>query len=75
MKIILKLLFAPLLLLCILSSAQVKTNFNNKMPIDAKGRFVKPYQVKIDFEIAAKNITDLLQAFVFGWCFHQQQFN
>ena len=62
MKIILKLLIAPLLLLCILASAQVRTNFNNKTPIDARGRFVKPYTVKIDFEIAAKNITDLLQA-------------
>lgn len=62
MKTILKLLTLPLLLLCFLVSAQVKTNFNNKTTIDARGKFVKPYKIKIDFEIPAKNITYLLQA-------------
>lgn len=62
MKTILKLLTASLLLLCFLSQAQVKTNFNNKPLIDEKGHFLKPYKRKIDYEIAAKNIADLLQA-------------
>ncbi|MBN9352352.1 MAG: Ig-like domain-containing protein [Chitinophagaceae bacterium] len=62
MKTILKLLTAPLLLLCVLAQAQVKTNFNNKTLINERGRFLKSYKATIDFEIPAKNITNLLQA-------------
>jgi hypothetical protein len=40
--------------------AQVKTNFNNKTLIDEKGHFFKSYKEKIDYEIAAKNINDLI---------------
>jgi|GEM_PF-6726155 len=62
MKTILRLLAAPLLLLCFLAQAQVKTDFNNKTLIDEKGHFLKSYKATIDFEIPAKNITNLLQA-------------
>jgi hypothetical protein len=62
MKTILKLLTAPLLFLCVLVQAQVKTNFNNKTLIDESGHFSKPYKATIDFEIPSKNITNLLQA-------------
>jgi lysyl endopeptidase len=62
MKTILNLLTAPLLLLCVLVQAQVKTNFNNKTLIDQRGHFLKSYKEIIDFEIPAKNITNLLQA-------------
>jgi len=62
MKTILRLLTAPLLLLCFLTQAQVKTNFNNKTLIDEKGHFLKSYKAIIDFEIPSKNITNLLQA-------------
>lgn len=57
-----KLLVIPVLLVCISLSAQVKTNFNNKATIDESGVFLKPYKAKIDFQIAAKNITVLLEA-------------
>ena len=60
MKTILKFFVVPLLLLCTIVSAQVKTGFNNETPIDAKGKFIKPYKIKIDFEIASKNIADIL---------------
>lgn len=62
MKSIVKLLTAPLLLLCILCQAQVKTNFNNKTLIVERGHFLKSYKATIDFEIPSKNITNLLQA-------------
>lgn len=52
----------PLLLLCISTIAQVKTNFNNETVISNQGRFLKPYKTQIDFQIPLKNITDLLQA-------------
>ena len=61
MKPFFKFLTLPLLLLCFLVSAQVKTNFNNESVIDEKGRFVKPYKVQADFEISAKDIDTLLQ--------------
>lgn len=61
MKTILKLLIIPFSLLCFLTKAQVKTNFNNKTPINESGHFFKSYKATIDFEIPAKNITNLLQ--------------
>lgn len=61
MKTILKLLIIPFSLLCFLTKAQVKTNFNNKTPITERGYFLKSYKATIDFEIPAKNITNLLQ--------------
>ena len=62
MKTILRLLIAPFLLLCFSAQAQVKTNFINKTSIDERGHFLKSYKAKIDFEIPAKNIANLLQA-------------
>lgn len=48
------------LLFVIIASAQVKTDFNNQSLISFKGRFVKEYKPVIDFEIAARSITELL---------------
>ncbi len=61
MKTILKLLIAPLLLLSLLATAQVETNFNSKILLSNQGRFVKPYKTEINFQVPAKNIINLLQ--------------
>jgi hypothetical protein len=62
MKTILRLLIMPFLFVCFSVQAQVKTNFNSKTSIDERGYFLKSYKAKIDFEIPAKNIANLLQA-------------
>lgn len=62
MKIILKVLIVPLLMVCLSVSAQVKTNLNNEELIGNQGRFIKSYELKVDFQVPAKNIAELLQA-------------
>lgn len=44
----------PLLLLFVVVSAQVKTNFNNETLITQKGQFVKEYKNQIDLEVLQK---------------------
>jgi lysyl endopeptidase len=48
-------------LLCYVTLAQVKTNFNNEKLIINKGWFDKSSHTEIDFEIPSKNINDLLE--------------
>ncbi|MCO5236103.1 MAG: hypothetical protein M9933_07505 [Chitinophagaceae bacterium] len=38
----------------------MNTNFNNNEQIDSNGKFIKNYKTKINFEVAPKNISDLL---------------
>jgi V8-like Glu-specific endopeptidase len=62
MKIPLKLLLLPLLLLfSLFLNAQVSFNFNNPDEISDRGRFARSYKTRIDFEIPAKNIAGLLE--------------
>ncbi len=61
MKALKHFLFIHLLFLCFLAQAQVKTNFNNETIVSNKGQFVKDYKTKVDFEIPAKKIVELLE--------------
>lgn len=53
-------LFFHLIFLCSIVESQVKTNFNNETIISQNGYFAKRYRTKVDFEIPAKRIYDLL---------------
>ena len=62
MKAIKYFLLTNLIFLCYLAQAQVKTDFNNESVISNQGRFMKDYAIKVDFEIPAKDINELLDA-------------
>lgn len=61
MKVIYSLLTCVLLMTYPSVYAQVKTNFNNNTVVRKDGLFKKGYTEKVDFEIPAMNIDDLLQ--------------